>query len=423
MAGRTEERTGAGPHVVIVGAGFGGLTAARTLARAPATITIIDRCNHHLFQPLLYQVATAGLSPADIAAPIRHILRRQANARVVLGEVTGVDTAAKQVALKDRVVPYDYLILATGADHDYFGHNWERCAPGLKTVEDATAIRARILLAFEQAEMSEDPKERERLLTFVVVGGGPTGVEMAGAIAELAKRALAGDFRFIDPRAARIVLLEGGPRVLGAFPERLSAYARRALERLGVDVITDRMVNKIGTASVTTDAGALPTRTVIWAAGVRASPAAQWLGAESDRAGRVKVEPDLTAAGLPDVYVVGDTAAVFYGGGKPVPGIAPAAKQMGRHAARLIAARIAGKPESRPFRYRNDGNLATIGRSSAVIDFGRVRMTGYLAWLVWGVAHIFFLIGFRNKAAVMLEWSWAYITFKKGMRLITRASR
>ena len=406
-------------RVVIVGAGFGGLAAARALARSSAKVTVIDCRNHHLFQPLLYQVATAGLSPADIAAPIRAILRDQANATVILGTVTAVDRDVREVVFGGRRIPYDYLVLATGVRHDYFGRDWERHAPGLKTVEDATAIRARVLLAFERAETARDPEERRGFLTFVIVGGGPTGVELAGALAELAKRALARDFRAIDPREARIALLEGGPRLLPTFPATLSAYAERALRRLGVEVRTHAKVDHIDQANVMIAGERIASRTVLWAAGVRASPVAEWLGVEADQHGRVKVAPDLSVPGLAGVFVIGDAALAADVKGGPYPGVAPVAVQQGTYVGRRIDALISGRPAGDPFRYRDRGNWATIGRSAAVIDFGRFRMKGLLAWLLWGTAHIFFLIGFRNKAAVMLEWLWSYATFKRGMRLIT----
>jgi NADH dehydrogenase FAD-containing subunit len=410
------------PRIVIVGAGFGGLSAAKALARAPVEVTVIDRTNYHLFQPLLYQVATAGLSPADIAAPIRGILRRQANARVVLGRVTGVDLERRTVMLGSERVPYDTLVLATGARHAYFGHDdWEPCAPGLKRIDDATAIRRRILLAFELAEASGDAAEQRRLLNFAVIGGGPTGVEMAGAIVELARRALARDFRRIDPRAARVVLIEAGPRLLPAFPESLSAAARRMLEHLGVEVRLGQAVTGCDPAGVAIGGEHLPAATVIWAAGVAASPAGKWLAAERDRAGRVKVAPDLTLPGHPEVFVIGDTALVLDDQGRPVPGIAPAAKQQGKHVAAAILARLRGDAAPRPFRYRHLGNLATIGRKAAVADFGWIRLTGWVAWLLWGIVHVFFLIGFRNRIVVMVNWLWAYLTFDPGARLITGA--
>jgi NADH dehydrogenase FAD-containing subunit len=408
------------PRVVIVGAGFAGLSAAKALARAPVDVTLIDRRNYHLFQPLLYQVATAALSPADIASPIRGILRDQKNATVLLGKVTGVDKDARAVLIGERRVPYDYLIVATGARHAYFGRDeWEPFAPGLKKIEDATAIRARVLTAFERAEDETDEAERRRLLTFVVVGAGPTGVEMAGAIAELANNALARDFRNIDPRLARVVLVEAGPRVLPVFPEKLSAVAARALQGLGVEVRTGQAVGQCDAQGVAVGGERIESRTVIWGAGVAASAAGKWLGAVTDRAGRVKVGADLSLPGHEEIFVVGDTAAAVNVDGKPVPGIAPAAKQAGIYVARRIAAAVAGGDMPGPFRYRHLGNLATIGRAAAVADFGFVHLSGRLAWLLWGVAHIFFLIGFRNRVTVALDWLVSYVTYQRGARLIT----
>jgi NADH:ubiquinone reductase (H+-translocating) len=383
-------------------------------------VTIIDRRNYHLFQPLLYQVATAALSPADIASPIRAILRGQRNASVILGKVTGIDKEGRAVLIGDRRIPYDELIVAAGARHAYFGHDeWEPFAPGLKKIDDATDIRRRILLAFEHAEIAEDDDERRRLMTFVIVGGGPTGVEMAGAIAELAKMALAKDFRRIDPAMSRVILVEAGPRVLPSFPQSLSEVARRSLERLGVEVRLNSPVTACDASGAVVGAERIESRTILWAAGVAASPAAKWLGAEADRAGRVIVTPGLTLPGHPEIFVVGDTAHVEDAAGKPLPGVAPVAKQQGAYVAGVIRARIAGRPEPPPFRYRNFGNLATIGRKSAVADFGFLRLSGRLAWLLWGLAHIYFLIGFRNRLAVALDWIWAYLTFQRGARLIT----
>ncbi len=411
---------GARPRVVIVGAGFGGLAAATALRKAAMQVTVIDRRNYHLFQPLLYQVATAALSPADIAQPIRAILRHQSNASVLLGRVTGVDLDARAVLIGEQRVAYDYLIVATGARHAYFGHDeWEATAPGLKKIEDATAIRRRILLAFEQAEAASDPDQRAALLTFVVVGGGPTGVELAGAIAELAGKALAADFRSIDPRQARVILVEAGPRLLPLMPERLSARAERALERLGVEVRLGRPLTACDAEGAMLGDETIAARTILWAAGVAASPAAKWLAAEKDRAGRVKVEADLTLPGHPEVFVIGDTAAASDAAGRPLPGIAPAAKQAGQYVAAVIRARAAGRAAPAPFRYRHLGNLATIGRKAAVADFGWLRLSGRLAWLLWGAVHVFFLIGFRNRLVVLLDWLWAYLTFERGARLIT----
>jgi len=414
-----EPDTGA-PRVVIVGAGFAGLTAAKRLGKAAVRLTVIDRRNYHLFQPLLYQVATAGLSPADIATPIRSILSNQRNTTVLLGKVTGIDKDARAVELDDRRIPYDILIVATGARHAYFGRDdWERVAPGLKKIDDATDIRRRILMAFESAETTEDETERRRLLTFVVIGGGPTGVELSGAIAELARKALASDFRNIDPCATRVVLVESGPRVLATFPESLSAAARRALEKLGVEVRLGQPVTRCDGSGVTVAGDRIEARTILWAAGVAASPAAKWLGVEADRAGRVKIDPDLTLPGYPEIFVLGDTATVADGDGRPLPGIAPVAKQQGKYAARVILSRVEGGPAPPVFRYRHLGNLATVGRKVAVADFGFTRLHGRLAWLLWGLVHVYFLIGFRNRLAVLLDWLWAYVTFQRGSRLIT----
>jgi NADH dehydrogenase len=407
------------PRVLIVGAGFGGLSAARALAKAPVDVTVVDRRNFHLFQPLLYQVATAGLNPSDVAWPVRGILNRQANARVLLGEVNGVDAVAREASLADgRRLAYDWLIIATGATHNYFGNDrWAPIAPGLKRVDDATLIRRRILLAFERAENSTDAGERRRLMTFAIIGAGPTGVELAGAIAELSKKALAADFRAIDPRGTRIVLIEGGPRVLGAFPPELSAYAQKSLERMGVEVWTGKHVSECDAAGISAPGERLEAATILWAAGVAASPAARWLDAPADRAGRVQVGADLTVPGQDRIFVIGDTAAVLQDG-KPVPGIAPAAKQAGAYVAGVIRAAVAGKARPGPFHYRHYGNLATIGRNTAVIDFGRLRMTGFPAWLLWGVAHIYFLIGSRNRMIVALQWLFDYLSFSRGARLI-----
>ncbi|MDP2378802.1 NAD(P)/FAD-dependent oxidoreductase [Reyranella sp.] len=408
------------PRIVIVGAGFGGLSAAHSLAGADADVTVIDRRNYHLFQPLLYQVATAGLSPAQIASPIRAILRHAANVRVVLGKVTGVDKERRVVRLEEREIPYDQLVLATGSRHAYFGHDeWESVAPGLKKIDDATSIRRRILTAFEHAESTDSHEVRRRFLTFVVIGAGPTGVEMAGAIAELAHVALRHDFRTIDPREARVILVEAGSTVLAAFPPALSAAARSALERLHVEVRLGTPVTSCDESGVTIGEEHLPTATIIWAAGVAASAAGHWLGVERDRIGRVPVGPDLTVPGHPEVFIIGDTASAAGQDGKPLPGLAPVAKQQGAYVARVLRARLAAKPAPPPFRYRNYGTMATIGRRSAVADFGWLRLDGTLAWLMWGLVHISFLIGFRNRAVVMLEWIWSYMTFQSGARLIT----
>ena len=413
-----------GPRVVIVGAGFGGLTAAHALKHAPLQVIVIDRRNHHLFQPLLYQVATAGLSPSDIATPIRSILHRQRNTKVYLGEVTGVDMQARQVLVGDRPVPYDFLIIATGAQHAYFGHDeWAPFAPGLKSVENAMAIRRQILLAFEKAEICEDPAERRRLGNFVVVGGGPTGVELSGAIAELAKRALRKDFRNIDPRHARIILVEAGHRLLPSFPETLSERAKKSLERLGVEVRLGTPVSDCDARGVMIGGEQIAAGTIIWAAGVAASPAAQWLDANKDRAGRVIVAPDFSLPGNSDIFIIGDTAFAKDGTGKPIPGVAPAAKQEAHYVVKTILARIAGAPAPAPFQYKNEGNLATIGRRAAVADFGWLRMSGAPAWLLWSMVHIFFLIGFRSRVTVSLNWLVSYFTFGRGARLITDLER
>jgi NADH:ubiquinone reductase (H+-translocating) len=412
--------TTARPHIVIIGAGFGGLSAAMRLGNVDADVTVIDRRNYHLFQPLLYQVATAALSPADIAAPIRGILARQANTNVILGTVTGIDTAGRAVLIGQRRIPYDQLVIATGARESYFGHDeWAAATLGLKKIDDATTMRRRILVAFERAEDSDDEAERRQLLTFVIVGGGPTGVELAGALAELANAALARDFRHIDPTTARIVLVEAGPRLLPSFPPKLSFVAARALTRLGVELRLDAKVTGCDCEGAVLGDERIESRTLIWAAGVAASPAAAWLGIAPARGGRVPVMSDLSLPGKPEVFVIGDTAQVEGRGGQPLPGVAPAAKQEGAYVARVIAARIAGERAPAPFRYRYLGNLATIGRKQAVVDFGRLQLTGRFAWLVWGLAHIYFLIGFRNRMAVAVDWLWSYLTYQRGARLIT----
>lgn len=408
------------PRVLILGAGFGGLHAVQGLARSAADVTVVDRHNYHLFQPLLYQVATAGLAPSDVAWPIRSILSRQQNATVLLDEVTGIDAARHEVLLQSKTLPFDYLVVATGSRHSYFGHeDWSASAPGLKSIDDATHIRRRILGAFEQAEMSRDVAEREGLLRFVVVGGGATGVELAGTIAELAHHTLAADFRHIDPRAATIMLVEAGPRLLPFMSEGSSAYARRALERLGVEVRLGAAVTHVDAAGVTIGSERVTAATVVWAAGVAASPAARWLGAPCDKAGRVIVGPDLSIAADPDIFVIGDAAAVLSESGDPVPGIAPAAKQQGRYVAAVIARRIAGKPPPAAFRYRHAGYLATIGRRSAVIEFPRLAMRGRLAWWIWGISHIYFLVGAPSPLVVSIRWLWEYLTYRRGARLIT----
>ncbi len=406
------------PQVVIIGAGFGGLDAARALAHAPVRVTVLDRHNYHLFQPLLYQVATAALSPGDIASPIRWILRHQENVEVLLAEARAIDPVARLVMTDREPVAYDYLIMAAGATHAYFGHaDWEQFAPGLKTLDDALDMRRRVLLAFEAAERETDPEAQQRLLTFVIVGGGPTGVELAGALAEIARQSLRDDFRRIQPESARIVLLESGPNLLASFPESLRNAARASLERLGVEVRTGAAVTGIDREAVTVGATRIVARTVIWAAGVAASPLASSLGVPLDRAGRVAAEPTLRVPGHPDIFVAGDICSMQQDG-KPLPGVAQVAKQQGAHAARNIARAVAGQPLE-PFRYVNYGNVATIGRGSAVVDIGPVRASGWLAWVFWLFLHIFWLIGFRNRIAVLGEWAWAYITFQRRIRLIT----
>jgi NADH:quinone reductase (non-electrogenic) len=408
------------PRVVVLGAGFGGLATARALAATRADVTVIDRHNYHVFQPLLYQVATAGLSSTDIAWPIRAILRRQPNAEVLLGAATGIDKQGRAVLLGERRVLYDYLIVATGARHAYFGHeDWEAVAPGLKTIDDATEVRRRILMAFEAAECSDDPLERQRLMTFVIVGAGPTGVELAGAIAELARVALAADFRRIDLSQTRILLVEVGARVLPTFPETLSTAAARALERLGVELRFGQPVTQCDADGVTIGNQRLDCRTVLWAAGVAASPAARWLAVPVDRAGRVEVGLDFSIPDHPEIFVIGDAAHALDSAGKALPGVAPVAKQEGVYVAQVIRAAIDGRPPPHAFCYRDRGNLATIGRKAAVADFGFVRLSGWFAWLLWSVAHVYFLIGFRNRVMVALTWLWAYVTFERGARLIT----
>lgn len=409
-------------HVVIIGGGFGGISAARALKRAPVRLTIVDRRNHHLFQPLLYQVATAALNPSDIASPIRRIVRRQRNAYVILGEATSIDTRRKIVRLADNEseVAYDYLIVATGATHSYFGHDeWIEPAPGLKTLEDAVEIRRRVLVAYEAAEREVDAAEVANWMTFVIIGAGPTGVEMAGALAEISRRVLERDFRKIDPGRARIILIEAGSRVLPAMSPESSASARRQLERLGVEVITDSPVTAIDDRGVTHGGARLDSRTVIWAAGVAASPLGKALGAEVklDRAGRVIVNQDLSVAGADGVFVIGDLASIS-SGGKPVPGLSPAAMQEGRQAARNIVRSIRGEP-TLPFRYRDKGTLATIGKAAAVADIAGLHLSGLVAWLMWLFVHIFFLIGFRNRFIVIVEWAWTYVRNDRGARLIT----
>lgn len=406
------------PHIVVVGGGFGGLYFTRAMRRAPVRITLVDKHNFHLFQPLLYQVATASLSPADVASPIRAILRDQKNVEVWLGEATDVDPDARVVHLRDGALTYDYLVLATGATHAYFGHpEWETFAPGLKDIDDATEVRRRFLVAFEAAEREADPEARRRLLTFVIVGAGPTGVELAGAMAEIARQAMPRDFRSIDTTTARILLLEGGPRVLPAYQEVSSRRAQRQLERLGVEVRTNALVTAIEHDCVHVGDEVIAAGNVYWAAGVAASPLGARLGAPVDRAGRVLVEPDCSVAGHPEILVVGDLASIA-SDGKPVPGIAQGAMQMGRHAARTIGNDLAGRPRT-PFHYLDKGLIATIGRAAAVAEVFGVKLSGFVAWFVWVFIHILYLIGFRNRILVMVQWAWAYFTYSRGIRLIT----
>ena len=408
------------PHIVIIGAGFGGMACAAGLRHERARVTLVDRHNYHLFQPLLYQVATGSLSPADIATPIRGVFRDDAKLRVLCGTVTEVDAAARTVIVDGRAIAYDALVLATGATHGYFGHEaWAACAPGLKSVQDATSIRSRILDAFEQAEATDDPVARESLLTFLICGAGPTGVEMAGAIAELARNGMSKDFRNFDPASARILLVQAGPRVLPQFNERLSSFARTSLEALGVEVRVDSRVELIEADGVVVNGERIAAGTVLWAAGVVASPAAAWLGTEADAAGRVKVGPDLSVPGLPDVFAIGDTALALAWDGRPAPGLAPAAKQGGAYVASVLRARLRNANPPPPFRYRHQGSLATIGRRSAVADFGRFKLTGAVAWWLWGAVHVLFLVGLRNRLSVILGWVWSYFTFDVGVRLIT----
>jgi NADH dehydrogenase len=408
------------PRVVIIGGGFGGLSAARALHKVPVDVVLLDRRNHHVFQPLLYQVATAGLSPGDIASPIRWILRRQLNVQVWMATALAIDPRAQVVRLVDGQVPYDYLIVAAGSTHAYFGHDeWRPFAPGLKTLEDALEIRGRVLRAFELAERESNASVQQRLLTFVVIGGGPTGVELAGALAEISRHALVNDFRAIDPETARIILIEGGPAVLPTYPAPLPAFARRALERLGVSVWTGRVVTRVEPGKVRIGAETIEAGTILWAAGVAASPLGASLGVPVDRVGRVIVERDLTTPGHPEVAVVGDLAAFQKPDGTLLPGVAQVAMQQAAHAARNIARTLAGEPRQ-PFRYRNLGNMATIGRHAAVGDFGWLRVTGYPAWLAWLFIHIVKLIGFRNRLTVMTQWAFAYLTYQRSVRLITR---
>ena len=408
------------PHVLILGGGFAGLYAAKDLRNAPVRVTVVDRRNHHLFQPMLYQVATAGLNPSDIASPIRSILRASKNTEVLLAEVRDIDVDARTVRFTDGATAgYDYLVVATGAHHSYFGHDeWEPLAPGLKSLEDALEIRRRVLLAFEHAERETDPIRRHAYLTFVIVGGGPTGVEMAGAVAEIRRYALRRDFRHIDPGEATVMLLEGGPRLLPSYPENLSAQAKQKLRRLGVEVRTETMVTDIRPGSVNAAGWVIPTQTVIWAAGNTASPILGSLGAPLDRVGRVIVEPDCTIPGHPEVFVLGDAAAFNHQEGGTLPGICPVAIQMGEYTASVIEGDLAGRPR-RAFSYWDKGQLAVIGRGQAVADIWKLRFGGFLAWMVWIFVHVFFLIGFRNRVLVLLQWAWSYITYSRGARLIT----
>jgi NADH:quinone reductase (non-electrogenic) len=411
------------PRIVIIGGGFGGLYTARGLRHAEAEITVVDRHNYHLFQPLLYQVATAALNPSDIAAPIRSILRHQKNVSVILGDAIDVDVDAKRVQLADGTIDYDFLVIATGATHSYFAHpEWERDAPGLKTIEDALEIRRRVLTAYEEAERETDPVKQEAWLTFVIIGAGPTGVELAGALSEIARQTMVRDFRRIKPASARVILVEGVDRVLPPYPPSLSASAQKQLESLGVEVITGAFASDVNDREVRLSGDrVIPTRTVLWAAGVQASPLAKSLGVPLDRAGRVLVEPDLTIPGHKDVFVIGDLAAVKQRDGTFVPGVAPAAIQEGQHTAYNLDRALEGQP-LRAFRYWDKGSLATIGRAAAVADLGKFKLSGFLAWIAWLAIHIFFLIGFRNRFLVITQWAWAYLTYQRGARLITSTS-
>ena len=407
------------PRVVIVGGGFGGLYAAKAMARLPVSITLVDRKNHHTFQPLLYQVATAALSPADIASPIRGILRRERNVEVLLGEVTGFDLPARRVLCRDFALDYDYLIVAAGVRHAYFGHEeWEPLAPGLKTLEDALEIRRRVLLAFEMAEREAATGVPLTPLNFTIVGAGPTGVELAGALSEIARKALLKNFRSIDPARARILLLEAGPRILATYPEDLARSALQQLERLGVEVRTNCKVTAVEPGGLRLGESFLPSAVNLWAAGVQASPLGTALGGEVDRAGRVRVQPDLSLPGRPEVFVIGDLAAGADEAGRPLPGVAPVAIQQGRAVAENLRREFRGQPR-RPFHYIDRGNLATVGRAAAVADFGRLRLSGFLAWVTWLTVHILWLIGFRNRLLVGIQWAWSYLTYQRGIRLIT----
>lgn len=408
------------PHVIILGGGFGGLEAAKKLGDEPVEVTIVDRTNYHLFQPLLYEVATAALSPADIAAPIRGVLAKYTNMEVILAEVAGVEVEAKKVRTIERELPYDYLIVATGARHSYFGHDeWEKLAPGLKSLEDAVEIRRRLLMAFEYAERITDEAARRAAMTFAIIGGGPTGVEMAGAIAEISRYTLAKDFQNIDPSHARVILIEGGERVLSAFPEKLSLSAAEQLRSLGVEVRTKSRATNITEKGVEVNGEFIACRVKIWAAGNTASAIGKSLGAPVDRVGRVIVNEDLTIPGHPEVQVIGDLAHFAHQGGEPLPGVSPVAMQQGRHAARNVLLMVEGLKPQR-FWYNDKGSMATIGRNKAVADLKVIQFSGRLAWLAWLLVHIMFLVGFRNRVAVLLQWAWAYFTFNKGARLITR---
>jgi len=410
------------PHVVVIGAGFGGLHAAKALADAPVRVTVIDRTNHHLFQPLLYQVASAGLSPAEIAHPIRSILADQANTEVLLADATAIDLAGKRVVLKDGAIDYDWLVVATGAETAYFGHDdWAKIAPGLKTLDDALDIRQRVLMAFEKAERETDPKEREKLLTFIVIGGGATGMELAGALAELRRHVLARDFRSIDPKQAKVHLVEAGPRIMTAFEDDLSQASVEQLEELGVEVHLATKVSAIDAGGVTFDGGArIDAAVVIWGAGVRATPLLKTLGAKLDRIGRVEVENDCSIPGHPEAFVIGDAMHMLDKDGKALPGQCPTAIQQGRFVAKIIARESAGKREERPrFVYLDRGQMATIGRSRAITQIGKIHMRGFVAWLGWLFVHLILLIGFRNRLVILITWFWSYVTYRRGARLIT----
>jgi len=409
------------PRILIIGAGFGGLTAAQSLAKAPADILLIDRRNYHLFQPLLYQVATAALSPAEIAVPIRAVLRGQENITILMDEAVGIDTKARLVRLRrGSPTPYDHLILATGSAYSYFGHeDWPRFAPGLKSIDDATRIRAQVLRAFEEAETCEDEAARRRLMSFVLVGAGPTGVEMAGALAELAHAALARDFRHIVPKETRILLVEAGPRILASFPDRLSQAALRSLRQMRVEVALDTAIEAIDEKGVIANGKRIAAATVIWCAGVSATPVASWLGVAPGPGGALKVAPDLSVPGCPEIFVIGDAAFITDEKGRRLPGVAPSAKQQGHYVGDLLRRRLTGKPAPPPFRYRDQGQLATIGRARAVADLSWMQLWGFPAWLLWGIVHIYFLIGFRNRVVVFLNWFWAWLTYGRGARLIT----